>query len=387
MRRRLEALAWLAFAFLSACGQSRGPLLHEISGSVSGSGAGGVALALGGDGTGSTVTVEAGRFTFHGLADGHYTLTPQKSGYTFSPAMRTVALAGADVAGQDFAATAVPARFEVSGMVSGALVANVTVELSGASTSSATTAQDGRYLFAGVAPGTYTLVPHAQGFLFAPPSLVVTVSASDVPGQDFVSAPLTFDVSGSVRGDAAGGVTVSLGGAASGSTVTDPGGNYRFRGLRAGSYTLTPSKLGNVFAPASLAVTVSGADVGQQDFTSTALLHDISGTIRGAASAGLKVTLGGAALRSTTTDAAGRYSFVGLPVGSYAVTPSDPAYVFSPASLAVTLGDADVAGQDFASAAKTCPLTHSHLRRDRRRRPGGRDRPARRRRRSSDHDR
>lgn len=78
---------------------------HAISGTVSGAVSSGVAIGLSGAGTGTTTTGANGAYNFGGLADGSYTLTPLLAGYTFAPVYRAVTLSGADVTGQDFAAS------------------------------------------------------------------------------------------------------------------------------------------------------------------------------------------------------------------------------------------------------------------------------------------
>jgi hypothetical protein len=64
---------------------------------------------------------------------------------------------------------------------------------------------------------------------------------------------------------------VTLSGAATAATTTDPSGRYSFGGLANGSYTVTPSRAGYTFSPTSAPVTVSGADA-TQNFTATAVV-------------------------------------------------------------------------------------------------------------------
>ena len=47
----------------------------------------------------------AGHYSFSGLADGTYTITPSYDGYAYAPASRTVNVSGGNVAGVDFAAS------------------------------------------------------------------------------------------------------------------------------------------------------------------------------------------------------------------------------------------------------------------------------------------
>ena len=60
---------------------------------------------------------------------------------------------------------------------------------------------------------------------------------------------------------------MTLSGAASLTTLADSSGNFSFSGLPNGVYTLTPSKTGLVFTPASQSVTVSGANLAGVAFT------------------------------------------------------------------------------------------------------------------------
>ncbi|MBS2024077.1 MAG: hypothetical protein JST92_16870, partial [Deltaproteobacteria bacterium] len=79
----------------------------------------------------------------------------------------------------------------------------------------------------------------------------------------------TYSVSGTITASGSGlsGVTVSTGGA---SATTNSSGAYTISGLANGTYTLTPSLSGYTFSPATLSVTVNGANVSGENFTGTA---------------------------------------------------------------------------------------------------------------------
>ena len=80
----------------------------------------------------------------------------------------------------------------------------------------------------------------------------------------------TWSMSGTVSPAANGtGTTLTLSGASGGTTTADASGNFTFAGLANGSYTVTPSKTGFTFSPASQPVTVSGANVTGVNFTAT----------------------------------------------------------------------------------------------------------------------
>ncbi len=176
------------------------------------------------------------------------------------------------------------------------------------------------------------------------------------------SPPATLHaISGTVSGAVRSGVTVRLTGAATSSATTDASGNYSFPNLADGSYTIAPSLAGYAFSPASLSVTLAGADVTGRNFTAVAVgpTHAISGTVSGAVRSGVTVSLTGAATSSATTDASGNYGFPGLADGSYTVRPVLAGYAFTPSGREVTLTGADVGGQDFLSGAAACPSTTS----------------------------
>ena len=167
-----------------------------------------------------------------------------------------------------------PKRYQVSGTISGAVVAGVTVKLSGAESASTTTDAQGKYSFGPVGNGLFSVAPVLGGYVFQPPSTAVTVEGADVGGKDFVATATTLPthrIAGTVSGAVAAGVTITLSGPGSPSTVTDGTGAFGFEGLVDGEYTLTPSASGFGFYPAALPVTLSGVDVSGADFAASAL--------------------------------------------------------------------------------------------------------------------
>ncbi len=261
--------------------------------------------------------------------------------------------------------------YTISGSVSGAILANVTINLSGTSTSSATSGSAGDFSFKSLKNGTYTVTPVLAGYYFNPVSSVVVVSGANVTGANFTAyatGSSTYSLSGTVSGVVGEGVKITLGGTAdagsalvsamtvsgpalSGTVVTDSSGNYSFSNLPKGNYNVTPSLTGYDFAPSTRSVTISGNSTGN-NFTSTVTpepTYIISGKVGDVIKEGVSIQLTGAATKSTTTDADGNYSFSGLYNGSYTVTPSMDGYTFSPTSTAVTLSGANQTGKNFTA--------------------------------------
>jgi hypothetical protein len=79
---------------------------HSISGTITPSGSGsGTTVALSGSSFNATTVADStGAYSFAGLADGTYTLTPSKTSYGFTPASQMVTLSGADQTGVNFTA-------------------------------------------------------------------------------------------------------------------------------------------------------------------------------------------------------------------------------------------------------------------------------------------
>jgi hypothetical protein len=184
-------------------------------------------------------------------------------------------------------------------------------------------------------------------------------SAASSPGNPSANA---FSVSGTISPAASGsGVTVTLGGAATATTIANSAGNYSFTGLASGSYTVTVSESGFTFSPPSSPVTVSGANITGVNFTASSTASSgppqtfsISGTISPAANgAGVAVTIGGAANATTPTDSSGNYSFSGLTNNSYTIRATKSGFSFSPSSSSVTVSGANVTGVNFTASTTT----------------------------------
>jgi hypothetical protein len=160
----------------------------------------------------------------------------------------------------------------------------------------------------------------------------------------------TWSISGTISPASLGaGATVGLSGAATATATADSSGNYFFSGLANGTYTVTPSRSGDTFSPASQSVTINGANATAVNFTAaSSQTWSISGTISPASlGAGTTVGLSGAATANVTADSSGNYSFSGLANGTYTVTPSRSGATFTPTSQSVTINGASVAAVNF----------------------------------------
>ncbi len=216
--------------------------------------------------------------------------------------------------------------------IEGTGVDGVSVNLSNGNAT--TTSGGGSFRFDNVEGGAYTITisgypPDAS---FDATSAAATISSA---GQsvtvNFSGAYIrTANVMGTVTVENMGlsGVTVRLSGTSSATATTDDNGQYAFTGLRMGSYSVEISGFDNDeigFAGTASAVTVGVGESRIVSFQGTYLrTAGIQGrvSVQGEGVEGVTVSLSGgpdAVDETTTTDAAGQYSFARLRAGDYAV--------------------------------------------------------------------
>ena len=326
------------------------PQTWTVSGAIApaANGSGSTLSLIRGSSTIATAIADAsGNYTFTGVQNGAYTVTPAKSAFSFTPSSQSINVSGANVTGINF--TAAAQTWSVQGTISGGAGAAVTLSRGSTTVTSTNADASGNYTLSGVVNGMYTVTPANAGYIFTPSSQVVIVSGAAVTGINFTAAP-TWAIQGNIKPPsvAAGAVvTLTQSGTTVATTNTDSGGNFGFDAVN-GAYTVTPTRSGYSFTPPSQTVTVSGAPVTGITFTGAASpTYAISGNIAGGN--GASVTLSGAATASTTADASGNFSFAGLANGSYTVAASKPGFTISPPGQQVTVSGADISGVNFAA--------------------------------------
>lgn len=349
--RTIKFIVAILFSIaLAACGGGGGgsgstaPATYSITGTVSGAVTSGVTITLSGAASQTATTDATGNYTFTGLANGSYTVTPSLATYSFSPTGTAVTLSGANVTGKNFTATALggAATYSISGTVSGDVTSGVTITLGGDNTGSVVTGAGGTYTVSNLIAGNYTVAASLNGYTFNPSTpIAVAIVAADSTANNFVATmvPVPHSISGNVSGTT--GVAISVTGTATASTTTDGSGNYTVTGLYDGSYTVTPSKTGYTFNPLSTSVTMAGMNVTGKNFAGTAnasVTATANGSITGPWHENVTITMSGGASATTTTNASGNYSFANLPSGqSYTFTPSLAGYTFTNTSETVSV--------------------------------------------------
>ena len=217
--------------------------------------------------TGTTVATTSadsnGSYGFSNLQNGTYNVIPTKANVVFNPSTVTVTIANGNATAP--AITAAPQTWSISGAITPPS-SGISVALSGTTSASTTTDSLGAYTFSGLSNGTYAITPSQTGLVFSPASQSVTVNGGNVGSVNFASSSAaTWNISGATNPPLAG-ATIALSGAAATSTGTAVDGSYTFSNLSNGNYTITPSSPGVVFTPASLNITVNGANATGENF-------------------------------------------------------------------------------------------------------------------------
>ena len=121
----------------------------------------------------------------------------------------------------------------------------------------------------GLPSGTYTVTPSKNGFTFSPSTQSVTVTTTNATAVNFTAQPVV--IAGTITPSAIGsGATLTLSRRSGRHSDCEWAGVYTFNGIADGTYTVTPSKTGFVFAPTSQPVTITGGlSATGVDFTGT----------------------------------------------------------------------------------------------------------------------
>ena len=189
-----------------------GAQTFSISGTISPATNGsGTLVTLGGASSATTTADSSGNYSFAGLVNGSYTITPSKTGFTFSPPSQSVTVNGSGLTAVNFTATG--SSFSISGNVS-TQGASATVTLSGAASASTTADASGNYSFGSLGNGSYTVTPTKSGYTFTPISQNVTVNGGNMSSVNFTAqliatVSLASDATVSADGTSASSSSVS----------------------------------------------------------------------------------------------------------------------------------------------------------------------------------
>jgi hypothetical protein len=241
------------------------PTTFTISGTITGGNNNSsgieVQLGTGGGGTVQTFTDSNGNYSFAGLNNGSYTVTPVLAGWTFTPPSYDVTINNANVPNQNFQASFI-AAYTISGTITGAPNNSSAIPVTLLNSTNpqqvvVNTDSSGNYAFPGLQPGNYTVLPNLQGWSFTPPSIAVTIIANDVPGQNFSAAAGTTLIRSNFSGAVTHGITVLItNGVAVYQCTTSPITVFCDVQVPSGTWSVTPNAIpGYVLIPDTRTVT------------------------------------------------------------------------------------------------------------------------------------
>lgn len=307
----------------------------------------------------SAKTNGAGGYSFTVSYGGTYSVTPQKSGYTFEPASN---LFTAITENQTFDFAATLNTLTISGVITyeGSILPDVTVRLTGSNNETVLTDAGGNYLFSVGAGGYYLVTPSKDGYTFDPVSKEFTSPFTNGT-QNFTAILNTLTISGWVtfNDNPLSDVHIYLVGTVTDTFLTDASGNYSFTVTVNGSYVLSAFKSGYVFLPVSANFSLLTENQ-IQNFIASQTYVKISGKITLTETAGpvkgVTVYLSGTAMDTATTNDSGNYFFDVLQYGSYLVVPFKTGYQFDPVSRPALFVEVDGVYDFEAEKAKPIPI-------------------------------
>lgn len=293
------------------------------------------------DGERTTITDSNGNYTISGLANGEYTVTPFKEGYTFEPTSRSVSVQDANLTRQSFVGT-------LMGVTGVQLLANPSFE-------------------SGSNPSPWRWIGNCNYFAYSNSDIAQEGSRYLATNRNNNANCTSFYQDIDRRPVAGEQYTFGIWARSSDGTPRDSEVVIWARGGG-------QEEKGNTF------FTVDGTEwqyfntsltVEQNDHTSLRAeiyLHSLDGidyffdnaelrgkarysisghvtTSSGTPIVGVTVSAGNG--HTAMTNSNGFYTLSDFASGSYTLTPSKQGYTFSPTSHAVTVQDADVTGQDF----------------------------------------
>ena len=182
-------------------------------------------------------------------------MTPSKTGYTFSPCSRTYNFLTSDQTNQNYTAT--PVTYTISGSV-GSAGAGATITYTGGST---TANGSGSYSFTVPSGWSGTVTPTKTGYTFSPVNRSYTNVTSNQTNQNYTATLSGYTISGNAG---VGSATITYTG---GSTTSNSSGDYSFFVSPGWSGTVTPSRTGFAFSPASRTYTNVTANQTAQNYT------------------------------------------------------------------------------------------------------------------------
>ncbi|HET9792530.1 MAG TPA: carboxypeptidase regulatory-like domain-containing protein [Candidatus Angelobacter sp.] len=201
--------------------------------------------------------------------------------------------------------------------------------------------QNGNFTLTNQPPGSLSLTASATGFNSLTKAVTITAGQTTPVNFSLTSTAATGSITGritsAVNGTALSGATVTF---SRGSTVSDANGNYTFKAVPPGTYTITAVRAG--FVPASVTATVASSAVTANIRIATG--GKIAGKVvnrSGVAISGASVRIVGGLVPTTITvltNSTGVYNSNWIAVGTYTVQVSKPGFATQTKTTSMSAG-------------------------------------------------
>ena len=216
------------------------------------------------DGTSKTATADGSGVNLLTVSNNWSgTVTPSKTGYTFSPVNKSYTNVTADQITQNYTATAILTDHIISG---NAGIGGAALSYADGTSKTATADGSGVYSFTVSNNWSGVVTPSKTGYTFSPVNKSYTNVITDQAAQNYTATliPTAHIISG-IAGT--GGVTLSYTDGTSKTTTADGSGVYSFTVSNNWSGTVTPSKTGYTFSPVNKSYANVTADQITQNYT------------------------------------------------------------------------------------------------------------------------
>lgn len=291
------------------------------------------------DGNLKTVTADGGgNYSLPVSFNWSGSVTPARDGFVFSPSSRSYSSLKTDQTAQNY--TAVATGRIISGNTG---TPNTTLVYVDGVTKVSTSDGAGNYSISVPNGWSGTITPAKAGFTFTPTNRTYTNVTSDQPNQNYAAQATVYKISGNAG---ASGVTLSYTDGTPKTATSLADGSYELFVSANWSGTVIPSKTGFNFSPASRTYTNVNTSIISQNYTLTPVTFIISGNV---GTPGAVLSYFDGVSKQVISDASGNYSLAVSYNWSGDVTPSKPAFAFTPNKRTYSNVLANFAGQNYTA--------------------------------------